>query len=169
MGSGTSSRGPRLWQDAPAPGGPHAYPDPRPHLRRSLHNTRDRAAPGAGHAMGGRHPPRPRHRVAGRRHRARGARRRARDLVRRDVRARRARHPGAVRSATDESPRNPMYWGAFIALGGAALFYESPAPAGYAFIFLGVIDRFVRWYEEPTLRRLFGEEYAAYFREVGRW
>ncbi|HEY6196883.1 MAG TPA: PEMT/PEM2 methyltransferase family protein [Candidatus Eisenbacteria bacterium] len=74
-----------------------------------------------------------------------------------------------VRGGPYRFVRNPMYWGAFIALVGAALFYESPALAGYAFIFLGVIDRFVRWYEEPTLRRLFGEEYAAYFREVGRW
>ncbi len=74
-----------------------------------------------------------------------------------------------VRSGPYRFVRNPMYWGAFIALLGAALFYESRALAAYAFIFIGVIDRFVRWYEEPTLRRLFGEEYAAYFREVGRW
>ena len=65
--------------------------------------------------------------------------------------------------------RNPMYWGAFLALAGAALFYESLALAGYALLFLGVIDQFVRWYEEPTLLRLFGEDYAAYFRDVARW
>ncbi len=35
--------------------------------------------------------------------------------------------------------RNPMYWGAGLALFGAALFYRSIALIGYALVFLGVM------------------------------
>jgi protein-S-isoprenylcysteine O-methyltransferase Ste14 len=65
--------------------------------------------------------------------------------------------------------RNPMYWGAGLALAGAALFYQSLVLAGYAVVFLVVTDGLVRWYEEPTLRRSFGAEYEAYCRRVRRW
>lgn len=65
--------------------------------------------------------------------------------------------------------RNPMYLGAGLALGGAALFYRSLALACYTGLFLAVAHLFVRSYEEPTLRRAFGEEYAEYSRRVGRW
>jgi protein-S-isoprenylcysteine O-methyltransferase Ste14/SAM-dependent methyltransferase len=65
--------------------------------------------------------------------------------------------------------RNPMYWGASLALGGAAVFYQSIILAGYALLFFTVSHLFVRWYEEPTLRGLFGPEYEAYCRRVGRW
>lgn len=65
--------------------------------------------------------------------------------------------------------RNPMYTGAGLALAGASLFFESLALAGYAALFLVVVHLFVRIYEEPTLRRTFGEEYEAYCGRVGRW
>jgi protein-S-isoprenylcysteine O-methyltransferase Ste14 len=65
--------------------------------------------------------------------------------------------------------RNPMYIGAALALLGAALVYRSLALAGYALAFLLVLHFFVLWYEEPTLRRLFGAEYDAYTRAVHRW
>ncbi len=65
--------------------------------------------------------------------------------------------------------RNPMYIGATMALGGAAFFYESPVIAGYAGAFLLVTHAFVLWYEEPTLKRTFGEEYDSYRRAVRRW
>jgi protein-S-isoprenylcysteine O-methyltransferase Ste14 len=65
--------------------------------------------------------------------------------------------------------RNPMYVGASLALGGAALFYESLALAAFAGGFVVVTHLFVRIYEEPTLWRMFGEEYEAYCRDVGRW
>jgi protein-S-isoprenylcysteine O-methyltransferase Ste14 len=65
--------------------------------------------------------------------------------------------------------RNPMYLGATVALGGAALFYESVALAGYAVLFVLVAHGFVIWYEEPHLRRVFGEEYRAYGDRVRRW
>jgi protein-S-isoprenylcysteine O-methyltransferase Ste14 len=65
--------------------------------------------------------------------------------------------------------RNPMYVGAALALAGAALFFRSLALAGYAVLFLVVMHVFVLSYEEPTLRRTFGEDYAAYCRRVSRW
>ena len=65
--------------------------------------------------------------------------------------------------------RNPMYIGAGLALAGAALFYESAPLLAYAGLFLLSSHVFVVWYEEPTLRRTFGEEYEAYCRQVRRW
>jgi protein-S-isoprenylcysteine O-methyltransferase Ste14 len=65
--------------------------------------------------------------------------------------------------------RNPMYIGAVLALAGTALFYESGPLLAYAGLFLLASHVFVVWYEEPTLRRTFGEEYEAYSRRVGRW
>ena len=65
--------------------------------------------------------------------------------------------------------RNPMYLGAGLALAGAALFYESAALWAYAAGFLLLMHAFVTVYEEPTLRRTFGEDYAAYCRQVRRW
>lgn len=65
--------------------------------------------------------------------------------------------------------RNPMYIGAGIALGGAALYYESLGMLVYAAIFFIVTHLFVVWYEEPTLRRAFGQEYEIYCRQVRRW
>lgn len=65
--------------------------------------------------------------------------------------------------------RNPMYLGAALALMGAALVYRSFALAAYALAFLLVLHLFVLWYEEPTLRRLFGGEYEGYTQKVRRW
>ena len=62
-----------------------------------------------------------------------------------------------------------MYIGAALVLASVSLFFESPALAGYVGLFLIVVYLFIRLYEEPTLRRTFGEEYDAYCREVGRW
>jgi protein-S-isoprenylcysteine O-methyltransferase Ste14 len=65
--------------------------------------------------------------------------------------------------------RNPMYVGAGLALGGAALFYQSLALLAYAAVFLVAAHLFVVLYEEPALRRSFGADYEAYCRRVGRW
>jgi len=65
--------------------------------------------------------------------------------------------------------RNPMYIGAVLALAGAALFYKSTPLLAYAVLFLVASHVFVVRYEEPTLRRTFGEEYEAYCRRVRRW
>jgi protein-S-isoprenylcysteine O-methyltransferase Ste14 len=65
--------------------------------------------------------------------------------------------------------RNPMYLGAALALAGAALFFGSPALLGFTALFLACCHLFVVRYEEPTLRRLFGNDYDAYRRRVPRW
>jgi protein-S-isoprenylcysteine O-methyltransferase Ste14 len=65
--------------------------------------------------------------------------------------------------------RNPMYIGAGLALTGAALFYESLALLAYTGLFFVATHLFVVWYEEPTLRQTFGQEYEAYCRQVRRW
>ena len=67
------------------------------------------------------------------------------------------------------SVRNPMYIGAGLALAGAALYYESGPLLGYAALFLLATHLFVVWYEEPTLRRTFGQEYEDYCHGVRRW
>jgi protein-S-isoprenylcysteine O-methyltransferase Ste14 len=65
--------------------------------------------------------------------------------------------------------RNPMYIGAGLALGSAALFYESLPILGYTCFFFLITHLFVVWYEEPALRRTFGQEYEAYCHRVKRW
>ena len=65
--------------------------------------------------------------------------------------------------------RNPMYVGAGLALLGASIFYRSLALLGYATFFFAATHLFVRWYEEPALRRSFGADYESYRRRVGRW
>src|SRR5256884_9318039 len=65
--------------------------------------------------------------------------------------------------------RNPMYIGAGMTLAGAALFYESLSIFIYCGLFFLITHLFVVLYEEPTLRRTFGDEYEAYFRRVRRW
>ncbi len=65
--------------------------------------------------------------------------------------------------------RNPMYMGAGLALIGAALFYGSAALFVFTGLFFLATHLFVILYEEPTLQREFGDEYAAYTRRVRRW
>jgi protein-S-isoprenylcysteine O-methyltransferase Ste14 len=65
--------------------------------------------------------------------------------------------------------RNPMYIGAIVGLTGASIFYESLALLGFTAVFALTVHLFVMFYEEPTLRRLFGEDYIEYCRRVRRW
>ncbi|MFZ0418161.1 MAG: isoprenylcysteine carboxylmethyltransferase family protein [Candidatus Sulfotelmatobacter sp.] len=67
--------------------------------------------------------------------------------------------------------RNPMYIGFFVGWIGLWIVFgraSLPAIAGAAFVVLGVV-LFVHLYEEPTLRKMFGEEYQEYCRNVRRW
>ncbi len=65
--------------------------------------------------------------------------------------------------------RNPMYVAVLnVVLGEAALF-RSGELIGYWFSVLFGFHLFVVLYEEPALRRTFGEEYEAYCRNVPRW
>jgi protein-S-isoprenylcysteine O-methyltransferase Ste14 len=65
--------------------------------------------------------------------------------------------------------RNPMYIGAVVALAGASLFYESVPILIYTVVFFLAMHLFVLWYEEPTLRSSFPNEYEAYCGRVRRW
>jgi hypothetical protein len=59
--------------------------------------------------------------------------------------------------------------GARLALAGAAFFYESWPLLSYTGSFLLIAHLLVIFYEEPTLRRTFGQEYEAYCRQTKRW
>ena len=62
-----------------------------------------------------------------------------------------------------------MYIGAGLALAGAALFYQSWALLLYCAAFVVITHLFVTLYEEPTLRRTFGDAYARYCQRTRRW
>ena len=65
--------------------------------------------------------------------------------------------------------RNPMYVGVFAAILGQALYYGSWHIAVYGCVMISIAYLFVVFYEEPTLRRLFGAQYEEYCRNVPRW
>jgi protein-S-isoprenylcysteine O-methyltransferase Ste14 len=52
---------------------------------------------------------------------------------------------------------------------GQGLLFGNVDLLGYAAIIGIAFHLFVVWYEEPTLRRTFGEEYEDYCRRVPRW
>ncbi len=65
--------------------------------------------------------------------------------------------------------RNPIYIGALLVIGGEAWLFFSPQLLLYAGVFGIGVHLFVVGYEEPTLRRRFGEHYRDYCRSVSRW
>jgi protein-S-isoprenylcysteine O-methyltransferase Ste14 len=65
--------------------------------------------------------------------------------------------------------RNPMYVAVASTIIGQALLLGRPVLFAYAALFLAAVAAFVHLYEEPTLTRRFGEEYAAYRRAVPAW
>ena len=65
--------------------------------------------------------------------------------------------------------RKPMYLGALLLLAGEAILLESPVLLRYAAAFFLVTHLFVVLYEEPALRRKFGESYDRYRATVPRW
>ena len=65
--------------------------------------------------------------------------------------------------------RNPMYVGVVSMLLGEALFFRSNALLVYAAGFWITTHLFILLYEEPVLRRQFGESYVRYCRTVNRW
>jgi protein-S-isoprenylcysteine O-methyltransferase Ste14 len=65
--------------------------------------------------------------------------------------------------------RNPMYVGLLTAIVGQALLFGSLGLLLYAGVGWIVTASFVRWYEEPTLRRQYDGEYEAYRRNVRGW
>ncbi len=65
--------------------------------------------------------------------------------------------------------RNPMYVGVCALLMGEALLFQSWRLLAYALLAWLLCHLFVVFYEEPHLRRKFGESYVSYCRAVPRW
>jgi protein-S-isoprenylcysteine O-methyltransferase Ste14 len=65
--------------------------------------------------------------------------------------------------------RNPMYLAVAAVILGQAAVLGSWLLVVYALVFGAVVWSFVHWYEEPALRRRFGEEYEEYLRTVPGW
>ena len=65
--------------------------------------------------------------------------------------------------------RNPMYIGVFGVLLGEVVTFRSMVLLLYAAFICVAVQLFVIFYEEPTLRRRFGESYEEYLRCVPRW
>ena len=62
-----------------------------------------------------------------------------------------------------------MYLAVAATIVGQALTFGQPILLAYAAIFAVTVAAFVHWYEEPTLRRQFGEQYGAYRQAVPAW
>lgn len=65
--------------------------------------------------------------------------------------------------------RNPMYVGVLSVLMGEALFFRSLPHVLYAGAVFLAFQSFIVFYEEPHLRREFGEAYLRYCKAVPRW
>jgi protein-S-isoprenylcysteine O-methyltransferase Ste14 len=65
--------------------------------------------------------------------------------------------------------RNPMYLGVLSVVFGEALFFESLRLLQYAAVVAVLFHLAVVLYEEPALRRQFGESYLRYAETVPRW
>ncbi|MEX2458590.1 MAG: isoprenylcysteine carboxylmethyltransferase family protein [Actinomycetota bacterium] len=65
--------------------------------------------------------------------------------------------------------RNPMYLAVLAVVLGQALLLGRPILLGYALGLWAAFAAFVRGYEEPTLRRRYGEAYDAYRSRVPAW
>ncbi len=65
--------------------------------------------------------------------------------------------------------RNPIYVGALLVVFGEAWQFLSLPLLAYAAVMAVLFHLFVIGYEEPTLRRRFGESYAEYLQAVPRW
>ncbi|MCI0488427.1 MAG: isoprenylcysteine carboxylmethyltransferase family protein [Blastocatellia bacterium] len=65
--------------------------------------------------------------------------------------------------------RNPMYLGIAIIILGEALFFESIGMLIYAMLLPVAFHLRVIYFEEPTLKKLFGDSYNRYCEEVNRW
>lgn len=74
-----------------------------------------------------------------------------------------------VTTALHRYVRNPMYIGVFGVILGEAATFRSLQLLAYAAFFCVPVQLFVIFYEEPTLRRQFGESYEEYRRSVPRW
>jgi protein-S-isoprenylcysteine O-methyltransferase Ste14 len=74
-----------------------------------------------------------------------------------------------VRQGPFRVSRNPIYLGDVLVLLGVGLLAPSAASLAAPVLFFLVVDGLVIPFEEARLAAQFGEEYAAYRREVRRW
>ena len=65
--------------------------------------------------------------------------------------------------------RNPMYVGLSLVLTAWAIWLESLGNIGLLLVFVIVLTELQIKPEEAAMRKLFGDEYAAYCRKVRRW
>jgi protein-S-isoprenylcysteine O-methyltransferase Ste14 len=65
--------------------------------------------------------------------------------------------------------RNPMYVAVVAIILGQALLFGSWATVIYAAVAMTAVALFVRFYEEPTLERAYGDEYRTYKKNVRAW
>ncbi len=65
--------------------------------------------------------------------------------------------------------RNPMYVGVLTVILGWALLFRAPALVVYALVVWSCFHAVIVAYEEPHLRREFGDGYIQYCARVGRW
>jgi len=65
--------------------------------------------------------------------------------------------------------RNPMYIGVALLLLGEAVFFVSLVLMMYVLILAAAFHLFVVFYEEPALRKKFGQSYENYCLDVSRW
>lgn len=65
--------------------------------------------------------------------------------------------------------RNPMYVAVTALIFGQAILFASWGVALYGVVIAAAFHTFVLLYEEPTLLRAYGEEYAAYCAATPRW
>jgi len=65
--------------------------------------------------------------------------------------------------------RNPMYLAVAAVIVGQLLLFGNLGLLAYAAVYVAAVAAFVRFYEEPTLRRQFGEQYDLYRDHVPAW
>jgi protein-S-isoprenylcysteine O-methyltransferase Ste14 len=65
--------------------------------------------------------------------------------------------------------RNPMYLGVLALLLGEAAFFQSGDIVAYTLCWFLLVNLFVIFYEERTLRHKFGDSYTQYRAAVRRW
>lgn len=74
-----------------------------------------------------------------------------------------------VRGGAFQAVRNPMYLANIAIVAGSGILFHSWRLLAWAAAISVAFHLFVVLYEEPTLRRLFGEAYETYRHDVGRW
>ena len=62
-----------------------------------------------------------------------------------------------------------MYLGVLTVAAGQALWRGSPFLFGYVLLLWGAFQTFILLYEEPHLRKTFGQAYLDYCQTVPRW